>query len=151
MSYHSRRVLPPGASRKRKEREAFYASTSLKTVAPLTPVSRAVTATPLKSVEKPPLSSNQMLAGYMAYEFLKEGTIFGKKVDPARAEATPVHPTDPKRIRQNQSQIQPAAEAEPSGKPAPKGYAELALLLRGDGAHVPGIVNPTQLSRWLQL
>lgn len=92
MSYHSRRVLPPGASRKRKEREAFYASTSLKTVAPLTPVSRAVTATPLKSVEKPPLSSNQMLAGYMAYEFLKKELYLGRKstrLEPKLRRSTP--------------------------------------------------------------
>lgn len=155
MSYHSRRILSSGASRKRKEREVIYSSTSPKPLIPLTAVSRAVSVTnrattSFKAAEKQqPVSSNRLLAGYMAYEFLTKGTFLGQKFDPARAEAVPVNTADPKRIKQIQAQ--PSQQAELSGKSKPQCYAEVSHLLRSDGVHIPGVVNPTQLARWLQL
>ncbi|KAL0414280.1 UNVERIFIED_CONTAM: hypothetical protein Sradi_1629900 [Sesamum radiatum] len=160
MSYQARRILTPGASRKRKEREVFYPSTSSKPLPPPTAVSRGVSGaypatTSSRGAEQqqppPPLSSNRLLAGYMAYEFLSKGTLFGQKFDPARAEAVPVNSADSKRNRQSQSQVQPSAETEPSVKSKPQSYAEVANLLKSDGAHIPGVVNPTQLARWIQM
>ncbi|GFP83388.1 hypothetical protein PHJA_000482200 [Phtheirospermum japonicum] len=72
----------------------------------------------------------------MAHEFLTKGTLFGQKFDSARADAVPV---------------QPGKEAEPSGKPKPQSYAEVANLLKSERSHIPGIVNPTQLARWIQM
>ncbi|KAK4405911.1 hypothetical protein Sango_0597600 [Sesamum angolense] len=159
MSYQARRILTPGASRKRKEREVFYPSTSSKSLPPPTAVSRGVSGSypattssrGAEQQQQPPLSSNRLLAGYMAYEFLSKGTLFGQKFDPARAEAVPVNAADSKRNRQSQSQVQPSAEAEPSVKSKPQNYAEVANLLKSDGAHIPGVVNPTQLARWIQM
>ncbi|KAK9083121.1 hypothetical protein Scep_029592 [Stephania cephalantha] len=105
----SRSVVTVGASRKRKEREASFASGS---------------------------ADNQLLAGYLAHEFLTKGTLLGQKWDPARAEAAPVSSRTPK--------------ARPGVVPA-EIYADVANLLKNSGAQVPGIVNPTQLTRWLQM
>lgn len=156
MSYHSRKILTPGESRKRKEREVLLSSTSPRPLVPQTTVTRAVSGTNTattssKGAEQQPLSSNRLLAGYMAYEFLSKGTLFGQNFDPARAEALPVNPADSRRNRQWQNQVQPSTEAEPSGKSKPQSYAEVASLLKNDVAHIPGIVNPTQLARWIQM
>ncbi|GER48315.1 hypothetical protein STAS_25477 [Striga asiatica] len=158
MSYHSRRILTPGASRKRKEREALFPSSSIKPLVPPTAVSRAVSfeipATTSSKCPEPdyqPLSSNRLVAGYMAHEFLTRGTLFGHKFDPARAEAAPVGPAAEHRRNNRQSQAQPSVGAEPGGKPKPQSYGEVANLLKSDGAHIPGIVNPTQLARWIQM
>ncbi|KAL3828267.1 hypothetical protein ACJIZ3_017069 [Penstemon smallii] len=150
MSYHSRRLLNPGPSRKRKERDSFYSSTSQKPLLQPTAVSRAVNVTnpnptittSFKGAELKPLSSNRLLAGYMAYEFLTNGTLLGQKYDPARAATLPAE------SKRNRSQS--SNEAEPSGKSKPQSYAEVANLLKSDGAHIPGVVNPTQLARWIQ-
>ncbi|KAI9193992.1 hypothetical protein LWI28_002108 [Acer negundo] len=128
MSHHPRRILTPQASRKRKEREAFYQyklSASVQAQA-------AANTTASKAGTPNPICSNGLLAGYMAYEFLTKGTLMGEKYDPARAEAMPVS----------------GSSAEPSVKKKEhKSYAEVASILKSDGAHIPGIVNPTQLSR----
>lgn len=156
MSYQSRRILTPGASRKRKEKEVFYPTTSPKPLVPPTVVNRAVSGTNTattssKEAEQPPLSSNRLLAGYMAYEFLAKGTLLGQKFDPVRAEAVPVNSPDSKRNRQSQCLGQPSREAEPSEKSKPQSYPEVANLLKSDGAHIPGVVNPTELARWIQM
>ncbi|KAA8548856.1 hypothetical protein F0562_000540 [Nyssa sinensis] len=144
MSYHPRRILTPSASRKRKEREAFYAVKQ----SPLpTPTPAVTTTTSTKADE--PVASNRLLAGYMAYEFLTKGTLFGQKWDPARAESVQVssNSAESKRMKPDQS-----AEAEPSGRvKQQQSYADVATLLKNDGAHIPGIVNPTQLSQWIQM
>ncbi|KAK7858937.1 hypothetical protein CFP56_009642 [Quercus suber] len=72
MSYHSRRILTPGASRKRKERGFIFFKT-----APAPAPVQASKPSELKS-------SNRLLAGYMAYEFLTRGTLLGQKFDPAQ-------------------------------------------------------------------
>ncbi|KAL0366881.1 UNVERIFIED_CONTAM: hypothetical protein Sradi_3578200 [Sesamum radiatum] len=151
----------PGASRKRKEMEAFYSSTLSKPLVPPTAVSRAVSwtnppaTTSCKGAEHQPPSSNRLLAGYMAYEFLTKGTLFGQKFDPARAGAVPVSSAESKRSRlslsHSHSHSQPCTEGEPNGKSKPQGYAEVAQLLRSEGAHIPGVVNPTQLARWIHM
>ncbi|PIN06341.1 hypothetical protein CDL12_21105 [Handroanthus impetiginosus] len=155
MSYHARRIQ---TSRKRKEMEAFYPSTLPKPLVPPTSVNRVVSGanqatTSSKGAEQQPLFSNRLLAGYMAYEFLTKGTLLGQKFDPARAEAVPMSPAESKRHRlsQSQSQIQPCTEGEPSGKSKPQSYVEVANLLKSDGVHIPGVVNPTQLARWIQM
>ncbi|CAO2832213.1 unnamed protein product [Amaranthus hypochondriacus] len=88
-----------------------------------------------------PNSSNRLLAGYMAHEFLTKGTLFGQKFDPARAEALPVSAAEPKR----------KAAVEPGSIKPNRSYADVAQLLKADGTHIPGIVNPTQLARWIQM
>lgn len=138
MSYHSRRILTPGASRKRKEREALY---SLKPSASTAPAPAPVPAPDPAQASKPSelKSSNRLLAGYMAYEFLTRGTLLGQKFDPARAEAVPVG-SESKR------------EAEPSvKKKGHQSYGEVANILKTEGTHIPDIVNPTQLARWIQM
>ncbi|CAI9776001.1 unnamed protein product [Fraxinus pennsylvanica] len=141
----------PIPSRKRKEREAFYNVTSSKPLAPVTAVNPVVSSgNPTTSSEQQPMCSNRLLAGYMAYEYLTKGTLLGEKFDPARA-AVPVNSGDSKRNRPDEGQGQQNVEAKPSGKTKPQGYAEVASLLKGDGAHIPGILNPTQLGRWIQM
>ncbi|XP_077251990.1 uncharacterized protein LOC143891255 [Tasmannia lanceolata] len=131
-----RRDLTPGASRKRKEREGFDAL-------------KASIVTPTQAADKP--NNNRLLAGYLAHEFLTQGTLFGQRWDPARAGAAPVG-AEPKKT----SHISPRADPRPASsspiiKPA-KAYADVAHLINNDaGAHIPGIVNPTQLARWLQM
>ncbi|KAL5848817.1 hypothetical protein ACOSQ4_006830 [Xanthoceras sorbifolium] len=141
MSHHPRRILTPGASRKRKEREAFYPyklSASAQAQA-------AANSTVSRAVNPGPVCSNRLLAGYMAFEFLTKGTLFGEKFDPARAEALP--PLVGSSAEQKKTKV----EAEPSVKEEHKSYAEVASILKSDhGAHIPGIVNPTQLARWIQ-
>lgn len=73
-----------------------------------------------------PPAGNRLLAGYLAHEFLTSGTLFGQVWDPSRS-------------------AQPVRKSEPAVV-----YADVAVLLKGDGAHIPGVVNPTQLARWLQ-
>lgn len=122
MSHNPRRILTPGASRKRKEIEAFYSPKPL------------VQPTAVSGANPSTTSFNRVLAGYMAYEFLSKGTLLGQKFDPA----------------QRQSRLS-TEDSEP--KPMkPQCYAEVAGLLRADvGAHIPGVVNPTQLARWIQM
>uniref|UniRef100_A0A2P2IZG1 Embryo sac development arrest 6 n=1 Tax=Rhizophora mucronata TaxID=61149 RepID=A0A2P2IZG1_RHIMU len=143
MSYHhhSRRIPTPGASRKRKERESF--------LCPLKPSASAqaqarLSANPASKIEEESVCPNRLLAGYMAYEFLTKGTLFGQKFDPARAQAVPVWggvSGDPRTGK---------PEAETGLTKQHKSYAEVASILKTDGAHVPGIVNPTQLATWIQ-
>ncbi|XP_065856533.1 uncharacterized protein [Euphorbia lathyris] len=111
--HHSRSFLTFGSSRKRKEREAVY------------PFSAQPS---LKADDESAHSSNQLLAGYMAYEYLTKGTFFGQKFGPGRAEAVPLA-----RKKEHES------------------YDEVASILKTDGAHIPGVVNPTQLARLIQM
>ncbi|KAJ6828879.1 uncharacterized protein M6B38_361700 [Iris pallida] len=84
-----------------------------------------------KPVGKP--AGNRLLAGYLAHEFLTGGTLFGKPFTPAAAAAQP----------------KPSRKTPPSKA---KAYADVAELMMGDGgAHVPGVVNPSQLAQWLQM
>lgn len=136
MSHYSRRILTPGAYRKRKEREeTFYPS---QPSSPVMAVSGTRDTTSSKQAD--PVSSTRLLAGYMAHEFLTKGTLLGQEFDPARVEAVPVNKTsEPRRGKAGHG-------LEPS-----QSYAEVAGLLKSDGARIVGIVNPTQLGRWIQM
>ena len=147
MSYHSRRILTPGASRKRKEREALYSlkpSASTASALALAPAPAPAPAPAQASKPSELKSSNRLLAGYMAYEFLTRGTLLGQKFDPARAEAVPVGSLS--------SSAESKREAEPSVKKKEhQSYGEVANILKTEGTHIPDIVNPTQLARWIQM
>ncbi|XWS08759.1 hypothetical protein CRYUN_Cryun40dG0028400 [Craigia yunnanensis] len=137
MSHHPRRILTPGISRKRKEREAFY---SFK---PSIPVQSSV-CTDSKSLPSPNCS-NRLLAGYMAHEFLTRGTLFGQKFNPVQAGAIPINGS----FSEPKKPVKP--ETELNLKKESQSYVEVASILKDDGAHIPGIVNPTQLARWIQM
>ncbi|KAK3414828.1 hypothetical protein EUGRSUZ_H00138 [Eucalyptus grandis] len=171
MSYHPRRILPPGETRKRKEREAFYSAA---------PGAVAKTTTPRPFPRPPPVpvpapapapapakaagkakpaeekGDNRLLAGYMALEFLTKGTLFGQRVNPARLEAAPVsvygRPAEPKRAKPGAEPSHKKKKKEEhggKGKEEHASYADVAGILKSEGAHLPGIVNPTQLARWI--
>ncbi|OAY32682.1 uncharacterized protein LOC122721545 [Manihot esculenta] len=134
-----RRVL---TSNKRKERECFD---SLKPFPP--PTKLAKPSIPQVGSEKlpDPVSSNQLLAGYLAHEYLTKGTLFGQPWDPAGAEAVA---GEPKKVKPSQKAKE--EEAEPN-KENYQRYVEVSSLLKAEGAHLPGVVNPSQLSRFLQM
>nr|CAD1843766.1 unnamed protein product [Ananas comosus var. bracteatus] len=80
-------------------------------------------------------SGNKLLAGYLAHEFLTEGTLFGRRVEPERAGPGKWKGPDPVR-----------------GDGPVRAYADVAFLLKADGeVHVAGVVNPTQLGRWIRM
>nr|XP_023908957.1 uncharacterized protein LOC112020640 [Quercus suber] len=82
-------------------------------------------------------SSNKILAGYLAHEFLTRGTLFGQQWDPTSSTA-------------NQNEVRPSGEAKGQvEEDQQQRYVELANLLKTGGAHFPGIVNPTQLTHFL--
>ncbi|XP_061993881.1 uncharacterized protein LOC133711804 [Rosa rugosa] len=138
MSYqvHNSRRIPPrgGAPRKRKERDDGFKQPSAPTVKPLS-----------RSTTQPAVSSNRLLAGYMAYEFITRGTLLGQECTAEQARAM--------------KPVEAGADDEPvkerevgSGEGAAQDrYAEVATILKTDGAHIPEIVNPTQLARWIQM
>lgn len=141
MSYHARRILTPVTSRKRPERESTVDGTEVITAAQ--PSGPSMIA---QSAAKP-MADNHLLAGYMAYEFLTRGTLLGQRLDPAQAEAVPVGLAGHRAA--GSKRVKP--ETEPSGRKEHGIYAEVASILKTDGAHIPGIVNPTQLARWIQM
>ncbi|KAF3436118.1 hypothetical protein FNV43_RR23210 [Rhamnella rubrinervis] len=93
--------------------------------------------------ESDPESSNQLLAGYLAHEFLTKGTLLGQPWDPARAESAAVSVSKPKPTAEME-------EAEPHVERLQR-YLEVADLINKGGAHLPGIVNPTHLAGFLRL
>ncbi|WVY97654.1 hypothetical protein V8G54_029805 [Vigna mungo] len=77
-----------------------------------------------KAAEPPP--SNGLLAGYLAHEFLTKGTLLGRRVE------------------------LDSARPDLSGSTSEHGsYEEVANLLKIKGTCIKGIVNPTQLSNWI--
>ncbi|GMI95901.1 hypothetical protein like AT5G44060 [Hibiscus trionum] len=139
MSHHPRRILTPGISRKRKERETFH---SFK---PSIPVQSSVYTGPIPPPN--PNCSNQLLAGYMAHEFLTRGTLLGQKFDPTPSETAPVAIGSSSGPRKPVKQ-----ETQPNNsKKETQSYADVAIILKDDGTHIPGIVNPTQLSSWINM
>ncbi|KAJ0262634.1 hypothetical protein HA466_0031470 [Hirschfeldia incana] len=83
--------------------------------------------------------SNQLLAGYLAHEYLNKGTLFGEQWNPVRYQ--PIAGA-----RKNK----PIHDIEPSDCKRRR-YVEVADILRADGAFMPGIVNPSQLARSLKM
>lgn len=105
----------------------------------------SVAQTTVAAVVAEPASSNQLLAGYLAHEFLNKGTLFGEQWNPARAQAGP-YPAQSTESRKTK----PSHDIEPSDHKRRR-YEEVANTLRADGTHLPGIVNPSQLARFLKL
>jgi len=140
-----RRVLTP--TNKRKERDDPFdrpkpIPAPPKILKPDRPV-EPITATS-KAAFPEPKPSNQLLAGYLAHEFLTKGTLLGQPWAPPKGKSTE----------------DGAEEAEPTAAAAPPSqrteeererYAEVASLLKGGGTQLPGLVNPTQLARFLHL
>ncbi|KAL5215630.1 hypothetical protein ABZP36_007031 [Zizania latifolia] len=88
-----------------------------------------------------PAPGNKLLAGQLAHEFLARGTLRGRPVEPSRSSSPALA---------SPGAVEP--EPEPEREPDPKRrYAEVSWLLMASGARVPGVVNPTQLGRWLQI
>lgn len=136
-----RRVLTPT---KRKERDAFDAPTPAKLLKPTTSPSQAGSDKAAAAAE--PDSSNQVLAGYLAHEYLTRGTLFGQPFDPAQSQ--PVPPVDSRKVTKPGNR----EDGEPNkGEEKYQRYVEVASLLKRDGAHIGGIVNPTQLARFLHM
>ncbi|KAG6509982.1 uncharacterized protein LOC121977424 [Zingiber officinale] len=72
---------------------------------------------------------NRLLAGFLAHEFLSAGTLLGRRWDPSKGAF-------------EQGILPPASGA----------YSQASyLLLKAEGTHIPGVVNPSQLARWLQM
>lgn len=116
-NHHARRVQTPGASRKRKDMaESFDPGFD----------SRAAPAT-----------SNWLLAGYMAHEFLTCGTMLGRKLNLGWAEVGPL--------------VSPSPQQQREAEKAHQSYADVACVFKTDGTHVPGVVNPTQLAKWIKM
>ncbi|KAI4301064.1 hypothetical protein L6164_034381 [Bauhinia variegata] len=156
-----RRVLMHSVSSNNNKRKRDDGFDGLKPSIP------TVTSTKVAKLDKPrtalepqlPSSSNQLLlAGYLAHEYLTKGTLFGQTWDPAQAE-NPAAKTDKKKEKEKEKPSE-KGEAEPANrrteqqhteKEKYERYVEVASLLKEKGAHLPGIVNPTQLARFLQL
>ncbi|WVZ04651.1 hypothetical protein V8G54_017997 [Vigna mungo] len=88
------------------------------------------TITKLPKLEGPdpdPVSTNMLLAGYLAHEFLSKGTLLGRRMG------------------------QSPSLQEESQQQKYKRYVELTLLLKKEGAHLFDIVNPNQLAQFLKL
>lgn len=160
MRNHARRILPPVASNKRKERESpeFLKPSSVTKIAKPNVVARSGTP-PVSSKAPEPALSNQLLAGYLANEFLTKGTLMGQPWDPARAEAVPVSAASAELRRMKaSSSYSSSSNSSQKGKAEPQAqvgknqrYVEVADLFKADGAHLPGIINPTQLAHFLHL
>lgn len=94
-----------------------------------------------------PTPDNRLLAGYMAYEFLTRGTLLGRMLNPSQADAVPVSLAG--RGAANPERLEP--EDEPGTRKEVGSYAEVASILKMNGSHIPGIINPTDLARWIQM
>ncbi|KAL6978710.1 hypothetical protein U1Q18_020376 [Sarracenia purpurea var. burkii] len=154
---HRRFLSPPnvGPSNKRKERDGFEAPKPSYPKLVRHGFSRPGSSSPTPKPPEPS-SNNQLLAGYLAHEFLTKGSLFGQPWDPARAEAVPVTTgsAEPRRLKPFGSSQKPKPGRSPRAEPEMEKYQryrEVADLLKTDGAHVPDIVNPTQLAHLLQL
>eukprot|EP00268_Persea_americana_P047260 TRINITY_DN4912_c1_g1_i1.p2 TRINITY_DN4912_c1_g1~~TRINITY_DN4912_c1_g1_i1.p2 ORF type:complete len:120 (+),score=13.54 TRINITY_DN4912_c1_g1_i1:438-797(+) len=90
---------------------------------------------------------NRLLAGYLAHEFLARGTLLGQRWDPDRPEAEAEAEAEPEPRRPSQDPVAADLKPEPI---EPQVYAEVACLMKDEGAHVQGVVNPSQLAQWLQ-
>lgn len=141
-----RRVLTPSSTtNKRKERDdpidrpkPIPANTS-KLLKPDKPIPRVGSGSE-------PMSSNKLLAGYLAHEYLTKGTLLGQPWAPPRAEGPRGRTTEDG--GGGEEGAAPCRRAEEEER---ERYAEVAGLFKGGGTHLPGVVNPTQLARFLHL
>ncbi|KAI3787844.1 hypothetical protein L2E82_00307 [Cichorium intybus] len=157
---HTPRQLTPLASNKPKKRDETFDFLKPSTKIPKLAKPLIPRATPPNRATHRAPTDNKLLAGYLAHEFLTKGTLFGQLWDPARADAVPVsaaaYSADLRKPMKQPSYNHKGKTAEPKPKPGEKrrfeSYAEVSALLKGkNGAHIPGIVNPTQLAQFLHL
>ncbi|CAH8361431.1 unnamed protein product [Eruca vesicaria subsp. sativa] len=83
-----------------------------------------------------PATPNWLLAGYLAHEFLTCGTMLGRKLCAGWAEVGPLNSPSPQHREV---------------KKARQSYSDVASVFKTEGTHVPGVVNPTQLAKWIQM
>ncbi|KAK1437329.1 hypothetical protein QVD17_03120 [Tagetes erecta] len=159
----SGRQLPPLVPHKRKQRDEVFdlLKPSKKQAKPMPkPVPYRAVA-PTKPFKASSAHANMLLAGFMAHEFLTKGTLFGKLYDPTKADVPPASSAASSadfRTIKKPSRLEP--ESNPRGnkirrlepKPPHKNhkYVEVSELLK-NGAHIRGIVNPSQLARLLHV
>nr|XP_017233331.1 PREDICTED: uncharacterized protein LOC108207391 [Daucus carota subsp. sativus] len=125
MNQHHRGVPP----NKRKDREYQKPSKFIKP----SPHQRATanTVSNNKKESSAAASTNQLVAGYMAHEFLSKGTLLGQ---PWQQIAKPGWSAEPNKMRRHEK------------------YVEIAGLLKRDGGvQIPGVFNPTQVNPFSQL
>ncbi|OIW21326.1 hypothetical protein TanjilG_32139 [Lupinus angustifolius] len=124
-NHYPRKMLPPVTSRKRKHKDSDE---------------------PAKPKASEPIQSNQLLAGYLAHEFLTNGTLFGERFNPysTRYNTKPSsNKTEPSKSQMDSKAVGPAVNYE--------SYGDVAYIMKTDGTHIKGIVNPTQLSQWIHM
>ncbi|XP_050251798.1 uncharacterized protein LOC126698536 [Quercus robur] len=135
-----------------KEKEVFNAATITKI--PKTATARAGGRIGLAELV---FSSNRILAGYLAHEFLTRGTLFGQQWDPTstnqneavskKAEEEKI--PKPSGEAEGQVEEEEGDDQQQRQQQEKERYVELANLLKTGGAHLAGIVNPTQLTHFL--
>lgn len=154
LSIHAAMQAPRGGGflGKRKERDYYYPYPSVSTPSEQAVLLQRQPPPPLARPDprgvkpdrpavrlgaKPPLpqpgaqvGGNKLLAGYLAHEFLRCGTLLGERR------------LEPPRLKEKD----PAPAPEPSRR-----YAEVSRLLMAGGARIPGVVNPSQLGHWLRI
>ncbi|KAK2455234.1 embryo sac development arrest protein [Trifolium repens] len=155
-----RRVLTPSSSsttsNKRKERDDPFErpkpihGPNSKLLKPDKPISKLGDSEPVQSTKTTTTPSNQLLAGYLAHEFLTKGTLMGKPWLPSSRGKEEEDDDDDVGGEEGE-----ATEAPPCRRPETKidkeRYVEVTALLKSGGTHLPGVVNPTQLARFLDL
>ncbi|KAK1308335.1 hypothetical protein QJS10_CPA09g01982 [Acorus calamus] len=152
MSNHIRQKLTPLPSRKRKASDGLLDAPKPFRAEPVTQFKKSIAEKMAQPLPAP--SNNRLLAGYFAHEFLTKGTLFGQKFDQARVEAAAASTASFFQQQPEQEKKPAASIIHPNRlKPdePPKGYADVACLLKTDGAHIPSVYNPAQLARWLQM
>lgn len=128
-----------GASTNKRSFDVFKAGT------PLKPNQSGFRST--RGFESAP--RNQLLAGYLAHEYLARGTLFGERWDPTVSESA--DPADTKRMKPSKKAAERKSKSEAANVEKNHRYIDVARLLKLDWAHIPGIFNPTQLARFLQV
>ncbi|KAJ0735410.1 hypothetical protein HanPI659440_Chr11g0431851 [Helianthus annuus] len=125
---------PYGSSRtKRKDRESSLFPPAKRPPPPppraTVNTSRTTTAATKPTTEMNMMtSSNKLLAGYMAYEFLTSGTVLGHKFGTDRSETTAF-----------------------SGNERYEQITSLLMVKTEGGDQISGVVNPTELRRWIEM
>ncbi|KAF8104445.1 hypothetical protein N665_0172s0075 [Sinapis alba] len=126
-----KRILPSVVTEKPTETTVAKPPPSMKSILKKTPTVAAPATT--RAAEQG--GSNQLLAGYLAHEYLSKGTLFGEQWNPARS----------KSIAEGRKNDREQSDCKR------RRYEEVADILRAEGAFMPGIVNPSQLARSLKL
>ncbi|CAI9779359.1 unnamed protein product [Fraxinus pennsylvanica] len=144
--YHSLRQVSP--SNKRKERDDGPNVVKKPSTFTTKTLAKPSIHRPAKKPVDQPASNNTLLAGYLAHEFLTKSTLFGQPWDPAPAEAVPLS-INQKPSPNQKMENEPQAKAEKEDENYLR-YMEVSHLLKSDGAHIPGVFNPTQFTRFLQ-